>query len=630
MIKYYFTLTFLFFSVFLFADDVTGVVKNASTPNCADGSIDLFVSNGVEPYTYVWTGPNGFSATTQDINGLLPGAYTIVVEDAACGRVVLKFEVKVSSLTVYVADKKNSSYCSEEDFQCDGYIALDAANINNLTFNWSGPEGFSSSERKIEGLCPGWYTVTVTSASGCTMELSEQICCCGSDYDPTSQGTEPLPVALRCNGALYSTDISLTGQVTSPEARTSGNGSINITVSRGNGQNIYIWTGPNGFKANTEDLSGLSVAGIYCVTITDGCIRASKCFTVVYCSESMLNVSGNITHTCSGVSFGSITAIATGGTAPYTYRWNNGFATPSIQRLAAGQYCVTVKDASGCTQSKCFFVSPSTPFANIPGTSPCGITSTCNGFFTSFQPRGSTCGFFDDPFSCRVENCRCSVTGGVTSSVIRPYRSFRFNARDCQILGLCPNSNIEEVAAQGTFQTELVARKLPNCNCFGCFERTFCNIPGSTPVLTSVRSVSININLWKTTDCGDGCLWQISCSGQLTSSFCGACVGGGGKPSTGNVEDLSFGQYMKMMIETGDMSDTTKISVPDFVTINTPMTEYNKRLSLDTLWTLREFQWSELDSLFKSDKPKKNRAETTQQYFAIRVRQLHWYYAESI
>lgn len=58
--KCYFTFTFLFFSVFLFADDVTGVVKNASTPNCSDGAIDLSVANGVEPYTYVWTGPTDF------------------------------------------------------------------------------------------------------------------------------------------------------------------------------------------------------------------------------------------------------------------------------------------------------------------------------------------------------------------------------------------------------------------------------------------------------------------------------------------------------------------------------------------------------------------------------------------
>ena len=47
-----------------------------------NGSINLTVSGGIAPYTYAWTGPNGFTATTEDISGLEGGAYSCLITDA--------------------------------------------------------------------------------------------------------------------------------------------------------------------------------------------------------------------------------------------------------------------------------------------------------------------------------------------------------------------------------------------------------------------------------------------------------------------------------------------------------------------------------------------------------------------
>ena len=44
------------------------------------------MSNGLAPYSYSWTGPNGFTANTQDITNLVAGTYTVTVTDAACTR----------------------------------------------------------------------------------------------------------------------------------------------------------------------------------------------------------------------------------------------------------------------------------------------------------------------------------------------------------------------------------------------------------------------------------------------------------------------------------------------------------------------------------------------------------------
>lgn len=55
-----------------------------STSVCGPGgaSIDLTVSGGSAPYTYFWTGANGFTASTEDLNGVAFGTYQVLVTDA--------------------------------------------------------------------------------------------------------------------------------------------------------------------------------------------------------------------------------------------------------------------------------------------------------------------------------------------------------------------------------------------------------------------------------------------------------------------------------------------------------------------------------------------------------------------
>jgi hypothetical protein len=54
----------------------------ASTQVNNNNSIDLTVTGGNAPYTYQWIGPNSFSSTSEDINGLSSGNYQVTVIDA--------------------------------------------------------------------------------------------------------------------------------------------------------------------------------------------------------------------------------------------------------------------------------------------------------------------------------------------------------------------------------------------------------------------------------------------------------------------------------------------------------------------------------------------------------------------
>jgi len=58
--------------------EITGTVTHASSAGAADGTISITVTGGIMPYTFAWS--NG--GVLEDISGLIPGAYLVVVEDA--------------------------------------------------------------------------------------------------------------------------------------------------------------------------------------------------------------------------------------------------------------------------------------------------------------------------------------------------------------------------------------------------------------------------------------------------------------------------------------------------------------------------------------------------------------------
>ena len=60
---------------------VDGVSTEESADGAADGSIDLTANGGTGDLSFEWTGPNGFTADTEDIDGLENGTYEVTVTD---------------------------------------------------------------------------------------------------------------------------------------------------------------------------------------------------------------------------------------------------------------------------------------------------------------------------------------------------------------------------------------------------------------------------------------------------------------------------------------------------------------------------------------------------------------------
>jgi len=63
--------------------------------------------------------------------------------------------------------------------------------------------------------------------------------------------------------------------------------------------------------------------------------------------DTTFDVSSLATDVCPGACDGSIDPIVTGGTAPFSFQWNNGSTMPELDGLCPGFYIVEVMDANG-------------------------------------------------------------------------------------------------------------------------------------------------------------------------------------------------------------------------------------------------------------------------------------------
>ncbi|MFN8241262.1 MAG: SprB repeat-containing protein [Bacteroidales bacterium] len=289
------------------------VVTNAACANPA-GSVDLTVSGGTPGYTFAWTGPSGFSATTEDIGSLLPGTYNVTITDLnGCTKDTLANIVPNPDLvdTLVVTDVSCGSGGA------DGAIDMTVAGgLAPYTFSWSN----GAVTEDLSALIPGKYIVTITDANGCSIKDS---------------------VIVHGSGS----NIVITGAVTNVTCFGAGNGSIDISVNGGATPYSFLWS--NG--SVTEDISGLA-PGTYSVTVTDlnTCTNTAS-FDVTEPSAALAGTTTATNIQCFGDLTGSVNLTVTGGTSPYTFAWSNGATTEDLAGVAAGVYTVTVTDANGCT-----------------------------------------------------------------------------------------------------------------------------------------------------------------------------------------------------------------------------------------------------------------------------------------
>ena len=58
------------------------IIQSSTTPLIGNGSVNIFTSGGITPYTFNWSGPNGYSSVSQNISNLFSGTYFLEITDS--------------------------------------------------------------------------------------------------------------------------------------------------------------------------------------------------------------------------------------------------------------------------------------------------------------------------------------------------------------------------------------------------------------------------------------------------------------------------------------------------------------------------------------------------------------------
>jgi hypothetical protein len=157
------------------------------------------------------------------------------------------------------------------------------------------------------------------------------------------------------------------------------NNSGSITASAVPGLFNFVWSnGGSSFATIASTISGLG-QGTYNVTATNifsGCTATVGSFLFTAATAPNIFLQSSTQALC-GQNNGTARVSTIGGVAPYTYQWSSGGNTTNFRNgLAPGSYCVTVTDASSCSNSVCFNIT-------TPGTVNVNLLSTtnisCNG-----------------------------------------------------------------------------------------------------------------------------------------------------------------------------------------------------------------------------------------------------------
>ena len=301
--------------------------------------IDTVEGNGMDwrNYTYIWNGPEGFKSYTYEIDSLQSGNYHLNVFDSLNCRSDI-------SITLTAPDQIFVRYDSVINNPCipasDGaiYITPFGGELP-FVYEWSGPDGFTSTQEDLQDLAKGRYRLLISDAEGCSAESDTNLV--------LSSGIEMV-----IETSIYG-DYNI-------ECHGNSNGSIKIREVTGFGDisSFYFHTtGPDGFSSPFRFLENLK-AGSYHITVTDsmGCNGEEDVSLIQPPLIETSEIEGSRTFYEDTNYLYSVDDQSIGS----TYHWTidggeiwSGQGTPTLEvewrTYGTGTIKVVEMDANGCT-----------------------------------------------------------------------------------------------------------------------------------------------------------------------------------------------------------------------------------------------------------------------------------------
>ncbi|SFT78199.1 gliding motility-associated C-terminal domain-containing protein [Algoriphagus locisalis] len=290
---------------------VSEAIQNLSCSGQKNGAINLSISGGQSPYTYIWN----TGSTAQNLTNLAAGTYSVLIKDQTGCSFQASYSIQAAT-----AIQLNETITPES---CAGssngeiQVMLEGGSAP-YTYKWSNGQ----TSAKLSNVTAGNYALTVTDALGCTIEKQFIL------------GTaSELELEL-----VEKNDISCAGADT---------GSIHLKVAGNSGTYTTTWLDDSSAGLNRENLP----AGTYQLIVADesGCTVSSS-FTIAEAQPIQARIETALDVDCA---VGTITGVAwvsiQGGVQPYQISWSSGeTGSREINYNSSGNLKVSVTDAFGC------------------------------------------------------------------------------------------------------------------------------------------------------------------------------------------------------------------------------------------------------------------------------------------
>ncbi len=300
------------------------ITLDAVDETCAglgNGSVAVNVTAGTAPFQYDW-GTLPYNTPSIQVGA---GTYSVVVSDAnGCIS-------QPSTAVIGAQAQPNVADAGPDLLGCVNAlpIALQGTVTNATGGIWSGGLGVFTGT----GLNVTYQPTAAELAAG------------GVNLSLTTTGNPLCAADVDVVHVVLSDDLqnaTVTGQDALCAGSSTGSASFQ-PVLPGMG---FAWNAPG--APSTPQAFGLP-AGTFTVTATDaaGC-SITLPVTIEQPDALALGGLAVVNEACAGQGNGSVTAVVTGGTSPYTYAWSNGANTPTIT-VGAGSYSLSVTDANGCS-----------------------------------------------------------------------------------------------------------------------------------------------------------------------------------------------------------------------------------------------------------------------------------------
>lgn len=298
------------------------IIANLELISChdaADGYIEINAFGVFSPFEYEWQ--DGITDNIRE--NLDEGSYTIIATDQqGCTNSAI-FILENPDEIVYNYVQVDTINCLQTNF---GVATLDIqGGWAPYQIQWSD----GSIRPIINNQLPGTESFIITDSQGCSLSDSSLI--------------------------IQNTTFDVSSQFNPIQCFTDTIGMATITATNGSAPYSFDWD-----NGETGNIATMLHAGINTVTVTDN-QECEVIHTVEIDSPPQIEIEFNPTSpSCIGESDGALTIEINGGIgAPYEINWFNNENTNTITNLEAGEYCVSVTDATLCEAVSCF---------NLPNT----------------------------------------------------------------------------------------------------------------------------------------------------------------------------------------------------------------------------------------------------------------------